>query len=197
MFCNQCEETAGSTGCRISGVCGKSDDVAVLQDRLIYALKGYAFCNQKGRGTGKNDTDFGPFVMEALFSTLTNVNFDADYLTAMITETIKRRDSVRSLVCSHSPAECPAPQPAKITFDELMQKNFDEIGVLHTQNEDVRSLRETLIYGVKGIAAYGYHAKALNFEDENIFIFMEKALVSTMDDSLSADQLVGLLMECG
>jgi len=197
MFCNQCEETAAGTGCLIGGVCGKDDNVAVLQDRLIHALKGYAFCNQKGREKGKNDALFGPFVMEALFSTLTNVNFDADYLTHMITETIKRRDSVRSSVCSHPPSECPAPKAALLSFDELMAKDFGEIGVLQTENEDVRSLRETLIYGVKGIAAYGYHAKSLNFEDEDVYIFIEKALVSTLDDSLSVNQMVGLLLECG
>ncbi|WNY26859.1 hydroxylamine reductase [Methanolapillus ohkumae] len=203
MFCFQCEETMNGTGCTKSGMCGKKEDVSILQDRLIYALKGYAFCNQQGRKKNADDKTFGPFVLEALFSTLTNVNFDAGYFEKMIRETIQRRDAVCQKVCSGacdsvlSGVSKGMADAATISLDKLMTKDPEEIGILATENVDVRSLRETLICGLKGLAAYGTHALILGSEDESVYIFVEKALISTMDDTLSADQLVGLLMECG
>ena len=141
MFCYQCEETMNGTGCTINGMCGKKGEIAVLQDRLIYALKGYAFCNSRGRLKECNDPDFGPFVMEALFSTLTNVNFDGAYFESMIRQALQRRDTVRDAVHNGAPPGPNAPDAATITYDELMSKT-DEIGVLSVENEDVRSLRE-------------------------------------------------------
>ena len=200
MFCYQCEETMNGTGCTINGMCGKKGEIAVLQDRLIYALKGYAFCNSRGRLKECNDPDFGPFVMEALFSTLTNVNFDGAYFESMIRQALQRRDTVRDAVHNGAPPGPNAPAAATITYDELMSKT-DEIGVLSVENEDVRSLRETLIYGLKGISAYGMHALILDSESDDVYQFIEKALVSTIEDSplekLNVDQMVALLMECG
>ncbi|MDY0267303.1 MAG: hydroxylamine reductase [Methanimicrococcus sp.] len=200
MFCYQCEETMNGTGCTINGMCGKKGEIAVLQDRLIYALKGYAFCNSRGRLKECNDPDFGPFVMEALFSTLTNVNFDGAYFESMIRQALQRRDTVRDAVHNGAPPGPNAPDAATITYDELMSKT-DEIGVLSVENEDVRSLRETLIYGLKGISAYGMHALILDSESDDVYQFIEKALVSTIEDSplekLNVDQMVALLMECG
>ena len=201
MFCYQCEETMNGTGCTVNGLCGKKADVAVLQDRLIYALKGYAFCNSRGRLKGCADPGFGPFIMEALFSTLTNVNFDAAYFEKMIKETLKRRDVVRNAVHNGAPPGPNAPKAAVITYEELMQKSAEEIGILATENADVRSLRETLIFGLKGLAAYGTHALILKSEDDAVYQFIEKALVSTIDDSPlekpGVDQMVALLLECG
>ncbi|MDV0444489.1 Hydroxylamine reductase [Methanimicrococcus sp. At1] len=201
MFCYQCEETMNGTGCTMNGMCGKKGEVAVLQDRLIYALKGYAFCNSRGRQKGCNDPDFGPFVMEALFSTLTNVNFDGAYFETKIQETLDRRDVVRNAVHDGAPPGPQAPNVATITYDELMAKTADEIGVLSIGDIDTRSLRETLIYGLKGISAYGMHAHILGSESEDVYQFIEKALVSTIDASPlgnpDKDGMIALLMECG
>lgn len=201
MFCYQCEETMNGTGCTMNGMCGKKGEVAVLQDRLIYALKGYAFVNSRGRTKGCNDPDFGPFVMEALFSTLTNVNFDTAYFEKMIRETLERRDVVRNAVHNGAPPGPHAPNVAVITYDALMTKKAEEIGVLSTENADVRSLRETLVYGLKGISAYGTHALILKSESDEIYQFIEKALVSTIEDSPlekpDTDRMIALLMECG
>ncbi|MCL2862718.1 MAG: hydroxylamine reductase [Methanimicrococcus sp.] len=205
MFCYQCEETINGTGCTVNGACGKKGEVAVLQDRLIYALKGYAFCNSRGRLKGCADPAFGPFVMEALFSTLTNVNFDAAYFEKMITETLKRRDTVRNAVHNGAPPGPGAPNVAVITYEELMTKTADDIGVLATADTDVRSLRETLVCGLKGLAAYGMHVFILNAEDDDatdaVYQFIEKGLVSTIDDSPlekpGTTQMVALLLECG
>ncbi|MCL2549976.1 MAG: hydroxylamine reductase [Methanimicrococcus sp.] len=201
MFCYQCEETINGTGCTVGGACGKKEEVAVLQDRLIYALKGFAFCNSRGRLKGCADPGFGPFVMDALFSTLTNVNFDAAYFEKLINETLKRRDVVRNAVHNGAPPGPTAPNVAVITYEDLMKKTAEEIGVLATADADVRSLRETLIYGLKGLAAYGTHALILNSEDDTVYQFIEKGLISTIDDSPlekpNVDQMVALLLECG
>lgn len=201
MFCYQCEETMNGTGCTINGMCGKKADIAVLQDRLIYALKGYAFCNSRGRLKACDDPGFGPFVMEALFSTLTNVNFDAVYFDRMIQETLKRRDTVRNAVHNGAAPDPRAPNAAVISYDELMQATANDIGVLSTADSDIRSLHETLIYGLKGLCAYGTHAFILKSEDDTVYRFIEEALMSTLDDSPfdkpDTDRMIDLLLECG
>ena len=203
MFCYQCEETMNGTGCTINGMCGKSDAVAVLQDRLVYALKGYAFCNSLGRSVKADDLAFGPVVMESLFSTLTNVNFDAVYFENKIKKTLKLRDAVLKSAgaVDTSLLNLEMPDAAVITYDELMQKTAEKIGILSIEDVDVRSLRETLISGLKGLSAYGIHAYTLNSEDTAVYRFIEKALISTLEDApdskLTVDEMVGLLMECG
>ena len=197
MFCYQCEETMNGTGCTQNGMCGKKADVAVLQDRLIYAVKGYAFFNNLGRAKGLNDENFGPLIMDALFSTLTNVNFDAAFFEKMIQEIITHRDSILKNLGSSADN---SPASTLISYDALMQKSSEEIGVLLEQNVDVRSLQETLVYGVKGIAAYGVHAFVLHSEDEDVYRFIEKALISTISDlpeKPTVDQMIALLLECG
>jgi hydroxylamine reductase len=197
MFCYQCEETMNGTGCTQNGMCGKKADVAVLQDRLIYAVKGYAFLNSLGREKGLNDDHFGPLVMEALFSTLTNVNFDADYFEEIILKIIRNRNFIQNDIgdfSGHLPAS------AIISYEELMRKSAEEIGVLSIEDVDVRSLQETLVYGLKGIAAYGTHALILHSEDETVYQFIEKALISTIPDlpeKPTVDQMIALLLECG
>ena len=202
MFCYQCEETMNGTGCTQNGMCGKKAEVAVLQDRLIYSIKGYAFVNNVGRQSEINDEKFGPLVMEALFSTLTNVNFDAEYFEEMILKIIRHRDYIQTDIQKNADSGISKNLPASavISYDDLMQKTAEEIGVLSIEDVDVRSLQETLIYGLKGIAAYGTHALILHSEDEAVYQFIEKALISTIEDlpeKPNVDQMIALLLECG
>lgn len=200
MFCYQCQEAAKGTGCTVRGVCGKTGDVANLQNLLIYILKGISVYNIKARenSIAKKETD--KFILEGLFSTITNANFDKKYFVDKIKAAITLRDNIREeLVKAGVEIEDNIHDCATWYADtqEEFEKKAHTVGVLATENEDVRSLRELLTYGLKGIAAYGEHAYVLDYENEEIFKFVEKALVSTLDDTLSADDLVALVMECG
>ena len=193
------------TGCTKNGVCGKKGETADLQDRLLYALKGYAFLDRKASLSGLGDPDAGPFLMKMLFSTLTNVNFDPAWFKDAISETVERRDAVRTRIHENGACggNCHPPKEAVASYDEIMGNEpvhsgiSEKIGVLSTADENIRSLRETLIYGLKGIGAYGYHAHVLGHEQKRIAEFIEKALCAAMDETLSADDLVALLLECG
>lgn len=199
MFCYQCQETAKGTGCTIRGVCGKTADVANLQDLLIYALKGISTFALQARQAGITTAKADKFIMEGLFATITNANFDKEYFVALIRQALVTREEVKAALAeaditvqaSHDSATWFADHTA--AFEEKAVT----IGILATENEDVRSLRELLIYGVKGMAAYAEHAFTLGYKEDGIFAFMQKALVATTDDTLSADELVALVMECG
>lgn len=199
MFCYQCQETAKGTGCTIRGVCGKTADVANLQDLLIYALKGISTFALQARQAGIATAKADKFIMEGLFATITNANFDKEYFVALIKQALVTREEVKAALAeagitvqaSHDSATWFADHTA--AFEEKAVT----IGILATENEDVRSLRELLIYGVKGMAAYAEHAFTLGYKEDGIFAFMQKALVATTDDTLSADELVALVMECG
>lgn len=199
MFCYQCQETAKGTGCTIRGVCGKTADVANLQDLLIYALKGISTFALQARQAGITTAKADKFIMEGLFATITNANFDKEYFVALIKQALVTREEVKAALAeagitvqaSHDSATWFADHTA--AFEEKAVT----IGILATENEDVRSLRELLIYGVKGMAAYAEHAFTLGYKEDGIFAFMQKALVATTDDTLSADELVALVMECG
>lgn len=199
MFCYQCQETAKGTGCTIRGVCGKTADVANLQDLLIYALKGISTFALQARQAGITTAKADKFIMEGLFATITNANFDKEYFVALIKQALVTREEVKAALAeagitvqaSHDSATWFADHTA--AFEEKAVT----IGILATENEDVRSLRELLIYGVKGMAAYAEHAFTLGYKKDGIFAFMQKALVATTDDTLSADELVALVMECG
>ncbi|WP_333594843.1 hydroxylamine reductase [Anaerospora hongkongensis] len=199
MFCYQCQETAKGTGCTIRGVCGKTADVANLQDLLIYALKGISTFALQARQAGITTAKADKFIMEGLFATITNANFDKEYFVALIKQALVTREEVKAALAeagitvqaSHDSATWFADHTA--AFEEKAVT----IGILATENEDVRSLRELLIYGVKGMAAYAEHAFTLGYKEDGIFAFMQKALVATSDDTLSADELVALVMECG
>ncbi|MCA1291524.1 hydroxylamine reductase [Paenibacillus sp. alder61] len=200
MFCFQCQESAGGTGCTIKGVCGKPHDVANLQDLLIYVLKGISFLSIGPHLPDALERQVSVFIMDSLFATITNANFDRDVFIAKIREALALRADVRSHWDErHSGDGAVLPDAAVWLADD--EASFDakakQVGVLATTDPDIRSLRELLTYGLKGMAAYTYHALHLNHADANIDLFMRQALAATLDDSLSADDLVALVMETG
>ena len=199
MFCYQCQETAGNKGCSGSrGVCGKTDQVANLQDLAIQALKGLAYVNVRAHEAGVYDKAAGILVNDLLFATLTNVNFDPDYFVSKIEEALKLRDAIKAKLGNGLGASWPeaATWDAKGSASDYALKGY-EVGVLSYTNEDVRSLRYLVIYGLKGIAAYVHHAAALGYVDDEILLFMQQALASTLDDTLSADQLTDWAFKVG
>jgi hydroxylamine reductase len=199
MFCYQCQEASKGTGCTIAGVCGKTSDVANLQDTLLYTLKGICWFNEKLRAKGANVAKVDKFVFDGLFSTITNANFDADVFTKRIIKALQLRNELL-VKCKEAGVELPAELPAIATWvassTEEFEAKAEEVGVLSTENEDVRSLRELIIYGLKGLAAYAEHAYNLGSQKDEIFAFIERALVATTKD-LSVDELVALTLETG
>ncbi len=191
MFCYQCQETVRNSGCTVRGVCGKQEKTADLQDLLIYSLKGISLYAEK---IGSVDKSYGLFACQALFSTITNANFDDDRIISLIKEAIKKRDELKVLAKNVSISHDAAQWSAKSDSDFYTKAK--QVGVLAEQNEDVRSLKELLILGVKGLAAYTDHAAVLGFEDEEIYKFVFKALASTTKD-ITTDERLGLIVECG
>jgi hydroxylamine reductase len=204
MFCYQCQETAKNTGCTIQGVCGKSEETANLQDLLIFALKGLSVYGEKANELGVSTGDNGPFVAKALFTTITNANFDNERLTALIREALNRKESLKDLFLSAYKEKNgqdfteTLPDSAAWYSDDVadFQEKAKTVGVLATENEDVRSLRELLILGAKGVAAYADHAAILGFEKDEIFQFLMEALASTTKD-LEVDEMIGLVLKAG
>lgn len=198
MFCYQCQETAACKGCSIKGVCGKQPDTAVLQDLLVFLLKGISELGELAAEKGLLTNEIGEFICASLFTTITNANFDNDRFYAQIDRAIEIRDALKQKLTAAgvnvgSLSEATTWKPAaKADYIAKAEK----VGVLSTENEDVRSLRELLIYGLKGIAAYADHAFVLGHRDENIFKFLVKALASTTKN-LSVDAMVGLVLEAG
>jgi len=202
MFCFQCQETAKNSGCTIKGVCGKPEDTANLQDLMIHTLKGLAIYGEKAAELGISNQENGFFASQALFSTITNANWANDRFIAFIKEALERRDALKKQVdeaCS-AKGEDFAPRHDAATWTSEDPAEFAEkaksIGVLATENEDVRSLRELLIIGLKGIAAYAEHAAVLGKEKDEIYNFIMEALASTTKD-LSVDDMIGLVMKAG
>lgn len=200
MFCYQCQEAAKCTGCTISGVCGKTPEVAKMQDLLIFALKGVSFfansLTSKGIDPGK---EADRVLTDGLFVTITNANFDYQSILARAKEAFRLRDQLAQRLAKSGGAPHLLPDCAVWvghTEAELVAK-ADRVGVLATTNEDVRSLRELLIYGLKGMAAYAHHARNLGYENQEVYRFMHHALAATTNDSLSADELTALVLECG
>lgn len=202
MFCYQCQETAGNQGCKVKGVCGKSEPVANLQDLLIFAVKGIAVWVEKARQKGVAiDMETGRFMTTAIFVTITNANFDEDVIVAYIKEAIKIRDkwAAKVMGCGSScGCKLTTPECATWTADsvEKMKEKAAVVGVLMTGNEDVRSLRELIMYGLKGVAAYAHHASELGFEDVAIYNQIVDALVATVKDQ-TVDELVAMVMKTG
>ena len=195
MFCFQCQETANCTGCTVSGVCGKKPDVAAMQDLLIYATKGLSAVAEKLREEGKEvSKEVNHKVTMNLFITITNANFDKDAIIKNIIETFALRDSLRKELSDSTTL----PKAATVAVSPDDYAIFAQsIGVLSTENEDIRSLRELITYGLKGLAAYSKHANALLQDDADVDAFIQKALAATLDDSLSVDDLVKLTLETG
>lgn len=199
MFCYQCQETAGGKGCTRVGVCGKPADVASLQDLLLYVTKGVSFYAVKAKEKGIHNELAEIFPVESLFMTLTNVNFDKTAILKKIREGLRLKESLQ-IQLKYGGVEIEgAPDAAVWTgfTEEEFEAKAGAIGVLATENEDIRSLRELIVYGVKGMAAYYHHAFVLGFRDPEITHFIQKALVATLNDSLTADDLVHLVLEAG
>lgn len=195
MFCNQCQETLNSVGCTKNGICGKKGEVADLQDKLIYVLKSVSFYNLKARTAGINEEATDRFILEGFFATLTNTNFDKKEIENFINKGFELRDKLKAkLPAGVIVSEKDLPAVATVTPENI--GNLD-VAVHSTSDEDIRSLRELLTYGLKGMSAYAHHAYVLGYKDEAIFEFIEKGLVSTVDDSLGVNELIGLVMECG
>ncbi|HOP08616.1 MAG TPA: hydroxylamine reductase [Candidatus Methanofastidiosa archaeon] len=185
MFCYQCEEALNGEGCTKTGACGKTEQTADIQDKLIFALKGLAhYRNMHSDENREMDT----FVMESLFATLTNTNFDSEGLKARIVKTVELRDSIAKGLERPNP-----PYAATLSLDELMST---DVGVLSESDENIRSLIELITYGVKGLAAYAYHAEMLGYHEDSIAKFIYLALDSTLRN-LSMDELISLALECG
>jgi hydroxylamine reductase len=199
MFCYQCQEASKGIGCTVRGVCGKTDDVANLQDLLIFTLKGISFLNLKAREAGVNKEKTDRFLFEGLFSTITNVNFDRNFFINKIKEAVALREEIKEDLKKAGVEVDESCEAINWVYDtdEDIEAIAAEVGVLSTKDEDIRSLRELITYGVKGMAAYAYHAYQLGYKDDNIFRFMEKALAKVLDDSLTADDYVALAMETG
>lgn len=199
MFCYQCQETAKGTGCTVRGVCGKTSDVANLQDLLLFVLKGIAHYRVQLRALDAVDHSADRFILDGLFMTITNANFDKQRFVEKIKEAIKLREQLKQTFLEKGG------NPEKITFEgafwtadtlEEMESKAGLVGVLSTENEDIRSLREMLTYGMKGMAAYTEHAHNLGHENPSIYEFIDRGLVATTLP-LSADQLVQMVLECG
>jgi len=197
MFCFQCQEAAKGTGCEIRGVCGKAPETAALQDLLIYTLKGIAQVAGPARAQGKALPEADQALMRGLFMTITNANFDNDVFVKTIIEDLSLRDSLKSQLGTLVPENLHDAATFTVLDSSKMQTKAEKVGVLATANEDVRSLRELIIYGLKGMAAYAYHADHLMQQDEPVLQFMYKALNATLDDTLTVDELVALTLETG
>ncbi|MDX9746556.1 MAG: hydroxylamine reductase [Syntrophales bacterium] len=196
MFCYQCQETLKNQGCVKNGVCGKKEHTAELQDALIYVLKGIALLEEKAVAAGRGSLRVGRFMSQALFATLTNTNFDDEKLVSLIEEGLALK---RELFAEYGDAfgkEAPEAVTWSAEGEAAFVAKAKTAGVLATENEDIRSLRELLTYGAKGIAAYADHAAILGYEDQKIYSFLAEALAATTRD-LSADDLTALVLKAG
>ncbi len=194
MFCYQCQETAKGTGCEVRGVCGKNEEVAKLQDLLIYVTKGISEIVVKGKLDVQSISEVNHEVLKSLFITITNANFDDGAIDSHIHHMIDLRNGLKSRVSGVVLGDA-------ATFEvgdrASMLEKAAKVGVLSTENEDIRSLRELIIYGLKGMCAYAHHALNIGKEDPAVNAFVYEALAATLDDSLSADDLVALTLKTG
>ena len=194
MFCYQCQEAARNVGCEVIGVCGKNDEVAKLQDLLIHTLKGISEIVIKGKVEVKAIEEINHEVLLSLFMTITNANFNQDAIDKQIQKMIELRDSLRRIVPGTTFGDAAT---FKVNGRSEMLEKAATVGVLATANEDVRSLRELVIYGLKGMAAYTHHALNIGKENLEINQFMYEALDATLNDSYTADELVALVLKTG
>ncbi|WP_252237173.1 hydroxylamine reductase [Clostridium sp. ZBS17] len=196
MFCFQCQEAAGCTGCTIKGVCGKTPELAKLQDLLIYTTKGLAEVSIRAREEKiKVSSNINHMVTMNLFTTITNANFDNEIFYLRVKETIDLKEELLSKLGNKANLSEAALFVCETKAE--MEAKAPKIGVLATENEDIRSLRELIIYGLKGLSAYMKHANALGYDDENISEFMQRALTAVNDDNVSLDEYIALTLETG
>lgn len=200
MFCFQCQETAKNQGCTVRGMCGKPEDTSNLQDLLIFVTKGIAVYGEKAFELGMDISKEAHFVGQALFSTITNANWDDDRFIALVREGLQLRDDLKDRILAAHPDALEGELPDAATWTSDDPEEFAEkaksVGVLSTANEDVRSLRELLVIGLKGIAAYGDHAEVLGYTNNDVFGFYMEALASTTKE-LSVDEMVAMVMKAG
>ena len=196
MFCFQCQETAGNKGCMFGGVCGKKPETANLQDLLIYVTKGLSEITTRLRSEGKEvPAAIDRLITTNLFMTITNANFDDDRFIDRINATLSSRDELLEQLHDDTGLSDAASWQYRTAEERTLKA--DKVGVLNTGNEDLRSLRELVLYGLKGMAAYNKHSNVLGHADAAIDAFLQKALAKTLDDSLSADDLTSLVLETG
>lgn len=202
MFCNQCEQTAKGIGCNIAGVCGKNEEVADLQDLLVHALQGLALYAQEGRKLGIIDEATDLFTYEGIFSTLTNVDFDPDRFVALINKTVELREAMKAKVAAAGGKTDFSEAPATFippTSREEMVAQGKGLHLIETLDSDanVRSLKQTLLYGLKGIAAYADHAAILGQKDPAIAAFCYEALTILLAQGLTVEQCIPVAMKAG
>ncbi|MDX2431964.1 MAG: hydroxylamine reductase [Bacteroides sp.] len=200
MFCFQCQEASKGTGCTVKGVCGKNDKVSNLQDLLVYTSKGVSYYANMAQGQKIETRDANHFVFNAMFATITNANFDDVKIIEMIKDgLIVRANLKRQLETAGIPI--PADLPKQATWIATSNSEIEafslSVGILNETNEDIRSLKELLIYGIKGMAAYAEHADNLGYQDAAVFEFMHRGLSSTTRTDISADELIAMNLECG
>jgi len=202
MFCYQCEQTAKGEGCTKIGVCGKQPDVAELQDLLIYALKGLSLYAVEGRKVGVVDNEINVFTCECVFSTLTNVDFDAERFVGLIKRCVELRDALKERVQAAGGkvdfSDGPATFEPAATLDGLVTQG-EAVGIKSDPSidPDILSLQQTLIYGLKGVCAYADHAQILGQEDDEVYAFVHEGLAATLNKALTLDDWVGLVLKCG
>jgi hydroxylamine reductase len=201
MFCFQCEQTAG-VACTKYGVCGKSPEVAALQDLLIYTTKGVSHIAVEGKKHGVTSQSLNRFIADAVFSTLTNVNFDPDRCIKLINEAVDRREKLKKKIAIAGGQVAYEEEATRIipaTTTNGMIKQGAGVGIMRNPDldPDIRSLQELLIYGIKGLAAYANHASILGQEDEKVYEFIYEGLAATLDPSKTADEMVNLVLKCG
>lgn len=198
MFCYQCQETAGCSGCTRVGVCGKQPDVAAMQDLLVYVTKGISAVTTTLRQEG---VEIQPAVNHMitlnLFTTITNANFSKEAIIARIQDTLSEKDLLLSKLNTLTSTDTLAEAALWNGSENEFAAKAATVGILSTENEDIRSLRELITYGLKGLSAYSKHANVLLQDNEEIDAFMQRALAATLDDSLSADDLIALTLETG
>lgn len=202
MFCFQCQEAAKGTGCTVKGVCGKTPEVAGIQDVMMYFLKGMSVYANIGREKGIKDPEVDRYIFEGLFMTITNANFDKQRFIDKLREgfmlRIQFENKLEEAGIKIDKASLPEAAQWNAYTPGEYERKAQQVGVLQmSENEDIRSLRELLTYGIKGMAAYAEHAHNLGEAEEDIFAFIQKGLAATLDDSLGADELTGLVLECG
>lgn len=196
MFCYQCEEASKGIGCTIKGVCGKAPETAILQDLLLFTAKGVAFWSNLAEKEKHNQNKADKYLLDALFITITNANFDDQKIAAKIEAGYQLMNEIRGGL-----TQVPASVPECASWQAANQKEMlgkgAFIGILSIENEDIRSLKELLTYGLKGMAAYGEHAWNLGYEGKPVYLFIKKALLATIDQKITVAELVPLVLECG
>ena len=202
MFCFQCQETAKNEGCTVRGVCGKIDVVSNLQDVLVFVVKSVANYSNQLRKLGNTDEKVNEYILKGLFITITNANFDDNEIELEVKKGLELRNMLRTkLLELGGEVNDKFEGTLLTTFEYKGKESLEEVGkavgVLRTENEDVRSLREVILYGLKGMAAYAYHAYNLGKNDEELYDFYERALLATIDESKTAEELIALVIETG